>query len=116
MLVIAIIALLASIGLPNWIRSRKRSQATRILNDLRVIDHALVQWAMDNGRRAGDPCTLAELRGYLKPTDTPLYDLGVDLLNNPYGPFLADTTTRVNPLTFAALVDVTGTEFWEPYD
>ena len=40
MIVVAIIALLAAIAVPNFLRARKRSQATRILEDLRVIDSA----------------------------------------------------------------------------
>ena len=40
MIVVAIIALLAAIAVPNFLRARKRSQATRILEDLRIIDSA----------------------------------------------------------------------------
>ena len=49
MIVVAIIALLAAIAVPNFLRARKRSQATRILEDLRDLDHALDQYAIDNG-------------------------------------------------------------------
>ncbi len=35
MIVVAIIALLAAIAVPGFLRARKRSQASRILNDLR---------------------------------------------------------------------------------
>ncbi len=38
MIVVAIIALLAAIAVPGFLRARKRSQASRILNDLRMID------------------------------------------------------------------------------
>src|SRR6266446_3997205 len=41
MIVVAIIALLAAIAVPGFLRARKRSQATRILNDLRMIDSAV---------------------------------------------------------------------------
>jgi prepilin-type N-terminal cleavage/methylation domain-containing protein len=115
MLVVAIIVLLAAIAIPNWSRGRKRSQATRILNDLRVIDHALIQWAADNNKSTGQQATLAELRTYLKPSDTPLYDNGMDLFGHPYGPFQADITPRVHADTFAALEDVAPAEFWSPY-
>ena len=115
MLVVAIIVLLAAIAIPNWTRGRKRSQATRILNDLRVIDHALIQWAVDNNKRSGQEATLAELRSYLKPTDTPLFDRGMDLFENPYGPFQADVTPKVHEDTFAALEEVAPAEFWSPY-
>jgi prepilin-type N-terminal cleavage/methylation domain-containing protein len=36
MVVVAIISLLASIAVPNFLRARKRSQATRMLEDLRL--------------------------------------------------------------------------------
>ena len=36
MIVVSIIALLAAIAVPNFIRSRKRSQATQILDELRM--------------------------------------------------------------------------------
>ena len=115
MLVVAIIVLLAAIAIPNWTRGRKRSQATRILNDLRVIDHALIQWAVDNNKSTGQEATLAELRAYLKPTDTPLYERGRDLFENPYGPFQVDVTPKVHEDTFAALEEVAPAEFWSPY-
>ena len=35
MIVVAVISLLATIAVPNWLRARKRSQATRVLEDLR---------------------------------------------------------------------------------
>ena len=38
MIVVAIIALLAAIAVPGFLRARKRSQASRIVNDLRMID------------------------------------------------------------------------------
>ena len=47
MIVVAIIALLASIAVPGFLRARKRSQASRILNDLRLIDSALDQYAIE---------------------------------------------------------------------
>ena len=41
MIVVAIIALLAAIAVPGFLRARKRSQASRIINDLRLIDSAV---------------------------------------------------------------------------
>src|SRR5262245_30639542 len=48
MIVVAIIALLAAIAVPGFLRARKRSQASRILNDLRLIDAACDQYAIEN--------------------------------------------------------------------
>src|SRR6185369_1221005 len=47
MLVVATIALLASIAMPSVFRARKRSQATRILEDLRMVDSAMQLYAME---------------------------------------------------------------------
>ena len=44
MIVVAIIALLAAIAVPGFLRARKRSQARRVLNDLRMIDAAVDQY------------------------------------------------------------------------
>ena len=53
MIVVAIIALLAAIAVPNFLRARKRSQATRILEDLRVIDAACDQYAIETNKGGG---------------------------------------------------------------
>ena len=53
MIVVAIIALLASIAVPNFLRSRKRSQATQVLQDLRVIDAAVDLYAIENNKGSG---------------------------------------------------------------
>jgi prepilin-type N-terminal cleavage/methylation domain-containing protein len=39
MIVVAIIALLAAIAVPNFLRARKRSQATRVLEELHQGRH-----------------------------------------------------------------------------
>ena len=53
MIVVAIIALLAAIAVPNFLRARKRSQATRILEDLRMIDSAIDQYAIETNKTSG---------------------------------------------------------------
>ena len=51
MIVVAIIALLAAIAVPGFLRARKRSQASRIMNDLRMIDSAVDQYAIENNKQ-----------------------------------------------------------------
>ena len=53
MIVVAIIALLAAIAVPGFLRARKRSQASQILNDLRMIDAAVDQYAIETNRTTG---------------------------------------------------------------
>ncbi|HEX8295469.1 MAG TPA: prepilin-type N-terminal cleavage/methylation domain-containing protein, partial [Chthoniobacteraceae bacterium] len=66
MIVVAIIALLAAIAVPNFLRARKRSQATRILEDLRMIDSAIDQYAIENNKKEGDSVSSDAVKGYLK--------------------------------------------------
>src|SRR4249919_3910836 len=86
MIVVAIIALLASIAVPGFLRARKRSQATRILNDLRMLDNAADQYAIETNRSTGMNPTFTDLKVYLKKGAV-LYNTGKDILGNDYGPF-----------------------------
>ncbi len=66
MIVVAIIALLAAIAVPGFLRSRKRSQATNVLNDARVLDGALNQYAIENNRSGGVAVVAKMFYPYLK--------------------------------------------------
>src|SRR6266513_4338918 len=79
MIVVAIIALLAAIAVPGFLRARKRSQATRILNDLRLVDGAVDQYAIENAKSSGDLGQFTDWKAYLKK-DTALYNTGNDML------------------------------------
>lgn len=118
MIVVAIVGLVASIGVPNYLRSRKRAQSTRMLDDLRLIDNAMDRYAIDNSKSPGDPARWDDLQPYLK-TNIVLYNsLGIDLLGNPIndGPiFLVDSIPKVNSASFATLSDVAPGDFWSPY-
>jgi prepilin-type N-terminal cleavage/methylation domain-containing protein len=47
MIVVAIIGLLAAIAIPNFIKARTSAQANACINNLRQIDGAKQQWALD---------------------------------------------------------------------
>jgi general secretion pathway protein G len=53
MIVVAIIGLLAAIAIPNFIRARTTSQMNACINNLRQIDGAIQQWALENNIQAG---------------------------------------------------------------
>ena len=57
MIVVAIIALLAAIAVPGFLRARKRSQASRVINDLRLIDSAVDQYAIEQQKGQRSPCS-----------------------------------------------------------
>jgi len=52
-IVTAIISLLATLAIPNFIRARASSQATSCINNLRQIDSAAQQFAMEQHKRNG---------------------------------------------------------------
>jgi prepilin-type N-terminal cleavage/methylation domain-containing protein len=115
MIVVAIIALLAAIAVPGFLRARKRSQASRIINDLRLIDSAVDQYAIETNKKSGDPVAVTDWTNYLKK-GTNLYTTGLDILNNPYGTQTVDSLPKVNVSTRASLSDVTDSTFWSPYN
>lgn len=53
MIVVAVIAVLMSVALPNYLKSGKNSAKNACLFNLRQIDSAMEQWAMDNNVPAG---------------------------------------------------------------
>ena len=114
MIVVAIIALLAAIAVPNFLRSRKRSQATQVLEDLRILDSAVDQYAIENNKASGSPA-FADLQAYIK-TGTRLYSsANTDILGNSFGTYTIDTPPKVPATTFTALSDVAPASFWSPY-
>ena len=48
MIVVAIIGLLAAIAIPNFVRARTSAQQNACINNLRQIDGAKQQWALEN--------------------------------------------------------------------
>jgi len=115
MIVTSVIALLAAICVPSFLRARKRTQATRVLEDLRLLDHAIDQYAIETGKSAGKHPVFTDLRVYVK-ANSRLYNTGRDMFNRRYGPFTIDSYPRVPTRTFAALSDVADSDFWSPFD
>ena len=124
MIVVAIIALLAAIAVPNFLRARKRSQATSTLQTLRMIDAAKDQYAIDNGKSgtlAPDP---ADILPYIKK-DSKLYTqlmagLPYDEINNRIEINSLEIPPTLDYLTYDALADVLGdttaqNAFWGAY-
>src|SRR6266566_793262 len=114
MIVVAIIALLAAIAVPGFLRARKRSQASRILNDLRMIDAAVDQYAIETNRSTGNTVAITDWTNYLKK-NTSLYNTGKSLLGTSYGPQTVDTIPKVTTNDYNVLSDVANTGFWSPY-
>jgi prepilin-type N-terminal cleavage/methylation domain-containing protein len=114
MIVVAIIALLAAIAVPGFLRARKRSQASRILNDLRMIDSACDQYAIETNRTSGAQVLVADWTNYLKKGSN-LYNSGKSILGSSYGNQTVDSIPQVPSGDLTTLSDVAGTGFWSPY-
>jgi prepilin-type N-terminal cleavage/methylation domain-containing protein len=115
MIVVAIIALLASIAVPNFLRSRKRSQATAILSDLRIIDSAVDQYAIEMNKSTGATIAWADVQLYIKKGTRLYTSNNTDILGNAFTLPTVDSAPKVHTSTFSALSDVAPATFWSPY-
>jgi prepilin-type N-terminal cleavage/methylation domain-containing protein len=67
MIVVAIIGMLAAIAIPNFLKSRATAQQRACINNLREIDAAVNEWAMETGQASGNPVgALSVLSAYIK--------------------------------------------------
>lgn len=115
MIVVTIISLLAGIAVPSYTRSRKRAQATHVLEDLRMLEYALDRWAIENTKSVGDVALLSDLQPYFKGGSR--LSQGSDVLGNSFGnAFSVDSMPRVPSTTFNTLSDVAPVSFWSPYN
>src|SRR5690242_3776210 len=95
MIVVAIIALLAAIAVPGFLRARKRSQASRILNDLRLIDSAVDQYAIETNKATSAPVNTSDWTNYMKKGSL-LYNTGKDIFGNDYGTQTVDSLPKIS--------------------
>jgi prepilin-type N-terminal cleavage/methylation domain-containing protein len=54
MIVVAIIGLLAAIAIPNFVKARTTSQQNACINNLRLVDAAKQQWALEQRKQTTD--------------------------------------------------------------
>jgi prepilin-type N-terminal cleavage/methylation domain-containing protein len=67
MLVVAIIGMLAGISIPNFLKARATSQAGTCIDNLRQLDSASNQWALENNKKNNDPINYAiDLAPYIR--------------------------------------------------
>ena len=66
MIVVAIIGLLAAIAIPNFVKARETAQLNSIFNNLRIIEGAKDQWALESKNGTGAATSLSIISDYLK--------------------------------------------------
>src|SRR5438309_8573178 len=67
---VAIIGLLAAIAIPNFVRARTTSQANACINNLRQMDGAVQQFALETKLASSSTYTLSNHKPYLKLDST----------------------------------------------
>src|SRR5258707_15537779 len=66
MVVVAIIGLLAAVALPSFIKTRTTVNKNACINNLKQIDSAMQQWALELKKNASDPVSFTDISIYLK--------------------------------------------------
>lgn len=117
MIIVALIAMIAAVAMPNFLRARKRAQATRILDDLRMVDGALDLYATECSKAVGDPATWSDIQPYIKNNSILANSNGRDILGNLFnnGTFSVDSIPKLATASFASLSDVAPSDFWSPF-
>src|SRR5205823_12935164 len=107
-------ALLPTIALPDFVQARNRTKASRILNDLSMIDAAVDQYAIETNKKSNDVVDTVDWTNYLKKGSS-LFLSGSSIPGHAYGSQTVDTIPQVPSADYATLSDVAGTGFWSPY-
>ncbi len=125
MIVVAIIALLASVAVPSFLRARKRSQATATKEDLRMVQAAIDQFQIEKSKTAATfrlEWSAPDLAPYVKAGTKLQEGLAVDYPTDNLGNFIfvynhsgSEVTPRISSTTYEALSDVADADFWAPY-
>ncbi len=76
MIVVAIIGMLAAIAIPNFVKNRNTAQANSCIINMKQIDSAIDQFAVENNRRDSDAFTEADIKEYIKGKELPLCPSG----------------------------------------
>src|SRR5687768_9375189 len=85
MIVVAIIGLLAAIAIPNFVRARETAQLNTIMSNLRIIEGAKEQWALEAKKGTGDTAATTDLIPYLKNNTMPTLVVGETYVLNVIG-------------------------------
>src|SRR5271169_857179 len=70
MIVVAIIGLLAAIAIPNFVKARSTSQQNACINNLRQMDGAMEQYALENKLNSGSTYVMSNLKVYIRLTSS----------------------------------------------
>ena len=104
MIVVAIIGLLAAIAIPNFIKARATSQQNACINNLRQIDGAINEWALETGQSNG-----ANIGGVTTVSAYIKLNSNSRVPGCPAGGSYTTTTVGANPQVSCSLSTLAGT-------
>jgi len=86
MIVVAIIGLLAAIAIPNFVKARTTAYKNACINNLRQIDSAVQEWALEGKKAEDAPVQYTDIKDYLKnqvvcPAGGTTFDTSYTLVN-----------------------------------
>ena len=116
---------MAGIAVPNFTRAKGRSEASRILEDARMIDATVDQWAIEHNKKSGIQPTTDDIKAYLKTgselwknanshpgkTTIPSSVAGMPDLLIP----AVDSAAIIPRSIFEKFRDTCPEEFWKPF-
>ncbi len=110
MIVVAIIGLLAAIAIPNFVKARATSQANACINNLRQIDAAVNQWALETHQKTGAtaPSLVTDLTPYVK------LNAANSIPSCPAGGSYTVSAVGVNPQVVCSLNNTVTPGHYEP--
>lgn len=63
MIVVLIIGVLSAIAIPNFAKARTTARMHTCINNLKQLETAKEQWAMENKKAVGDACAMSDIVG-----------------------------------------------------
>ena len=113
MLVVGIIGLLAAICIPEFMKARRRSQATLTIQELKKVQDGIDTWALEHNKQSSDTVDWPDVQEYVKD-NTPLYNRGgLDFIGHPFVFSTVGSGVKVDEITrvYFSGVNVDFTEF-----
>jgi prepilin-type N-terminal cleavage/methylation domain-containing protein len=98
MIVVAIIGLLAAVAIPNFVKARQTAQRNACISNLKQIDGAKEQWALEKKLAPGAAAVESEINAYIKNGGPICPASGT----YTYGPVGTDPTCSIATHTLAA--------------
>jgi prepilin-type N-terminal cleavage/methylation domain-containing protein len=85
LIVASIIGLLAMVGIPNFVRARETGQLNSVINNLRVIEGAKEQFAIEMRQTTGAECDMERIKPFIRGDGEIKQVVGETYQTNPIG-------------------------------